>query len=56
MDRPDPVQDTTSPPSTPPTPRKLPSDLPTSLDDRRPLPSYGGETEFYDGWQGRVPS
>ncbi|KAJ9610669.1 hypothetical protein H2200_005446 [Cladophialophora chaetospira] len=35
------------------TPRKLPDDLPTSLDDRRSFPSYGGETEMYDGWQGK---
>ena len=34
-------------------PRKLPDDLPTSLDDRRPFPSYGEETEMYDGWQGK---
>ncbi len=36
----------------PPQPRKLPDDLPTSLDDRRTVPSYGGETEMYDAWQG----
>ena len=34
------------------TPRKLPDDLPTSLDDRRSFPTYGDETEMYDGWQG----
>ena len=33
-------------------PRELPSDLPTSLNDRRPVRSYAGETEMYDGWQG----
>jgi hypothetical protein len=33
-------------------PRKLPDDLPKSLDDRRSFPSYGGETEMYDAWQG----
>ena len=33
-------------------PRILPNDLPTSLDDRRILNSYAGETEMYDGWQG----
>ena len=33
-------------------PRELPSDLPTSLNDRRPVWSYAGETEMYDGWQG----
>lgn len=32
--------------------RKLPDDLPKSLDDRRTFPSYGGETEMYDAWQG----
>jgi hypothetical protein len=36
----------------PQSPRKLPDDLPTSLDDRRSFPSYGGETEIYDAWQG----
>lgn len=35
-------------------PRKLPDDLPTSLDDRRAFSGYGGETEIYDGWQGKV--
>ena len=35
-------------------PRKLPSDLPKSLDDRQPVRNYGGETEMYDAWQGRV--
>ncbi|ETI25491.1 hypothetical protein G647_02264 [Cladophialophora carrionii CBS 160.54] len=34
------------------TPRKLPDDLPTSLDDRRTFANYGEETEMYDGWQG----
>lgn len=35
-------------------PRDLPADLPRSLDDRRRDPTfdYGGETEYYDGWQG----
>ena len=33
-------------------PKELPSDLPTSLNDRRPVRSYAGETEMYDGWQG----
>ncbi|TKA46685.1 hypothetical protein B0A49_13093, partial [Cryomyces minteri] len=28
-------------------------DLPTSLDDRRSFPSYSGETEIYDAWQGQ---
>jgi len=37
----------------PQSPRKLPDDLPTSLDDRRSFPSYGGETEMYDAWQGK---
>ncbi|KAK2858408.1 hypothetical protein FQN49_004764 [Arthroderma sp. PD_2] len=34
-------------------PRTLPPDLPTSLDDRRSIPSYNSETEIYDGWQGQ---
>lgn len=34
------------------TPKKLPDDLPTSLDDRRQFNDYGGETEMYDAWQG----
>ena len=33
-------------------PRMLPHDLPTSLNDRRPVRSYGGETEMWDAWQG----
>lgn len=37
-----------------PRPRKLPDDLPKSLDDRQPVRSYGGETEMYDAWQGMV--
>ena len=32
--------------------RQLPGDLPKSLDDRRPVHSYAGETEMYDAWQG----
>lgn len=38
-------------------PRDLPSDLPRSLDDRRrdTTAEYGGETEYYDGWQGTCP-
>ena len=32
----------------------MPADLPTSLDDRRPTRSVGGETEIYDAWQGRA--
>ena len=32
--------------------RQLPRDLPKSLDDRRPVHSYAGETEMYDAWQG----
>ena len=35
-------------------PRQLPPDLPKSLDDRQPVRSFGGETEMYDAWQGRV--
>ncbi|KAM0426977.1 hypothetical protein ACHAPT_007875 [Fusarium lateritium] len=36
-------------------PRALPSDLPTSLDDRRHVPNEHliSETEMYDGWQGQ---
>lgn len=35
-------------------PRQLPSDLPTSLDDRRaPVSGLGEETEYYDAWAGR---
>ncbi|KAF2753707.1 hypothetical protein EJ05DRAFT_514655 [Pseudovirgaria hyperparasitica] len=34
-------------------PRRLPSDLPTSLDDRRSVPILGEETEIYDAWQGQ---
>ncbi len=34
-------------------PRKLPDDLPKSLDDRKSVPShYTAETEMYDAWQG----
>lgn len=33
-------------------PRELPADLPKSLDDRQPVRHYGGETEYYDAWQG----
>ena len=32
--------------------RRLPKDLPKSLDDRHYVHSYGGETEMYDAWQG----
>ena len=35
--------------------RKLPDDLPTSLDDRRTVQTYAGETEMYDAWQGERP-
>lgn len=35
-------------------PRQLPPDLPKSLDDRRAVRSYVGETEMYDAWQGMV--
>lgn len=48
MDASDPVSE----PSSPQSPRKLPDDLPTSLDDRRTFSNYAGETEMYDGWQG----
>lgn len=33
-------------------PKALPSDLPTSLDDRRMPREPVTETEMYDGWQG----
>ncbi len=33
-------------------PRILPDDLPKSLDDRKSVPVYTGETEMYDAWQG----
>lgn len=37
----------------PPRPRKLPDDLPKSLEDRRSVPThYTAETEMYDAWQG----
>ncbi|KAF2835681.1 ankyrin [Patellaria atrata CBS 101060] len=37
-----------------PTPRKLPDDLPRSLDDRRTAPNpLGEETEIYDAWAGQ---
>ncbi|KAL1643393.1 hypothetical protein SLS61_009227 [Didymella pomorum] len=37
-----------------PPPRQLPSDLPTSLNDRRPVSAYmPEETEIYDAWQGQ---
>jgi hypothetical protein len=39
-------------PQSPQSPRKLPDDLPKSLDDRRTFNSYAGETEMYDAWQG----
>jgi len=33
--------------------QKLPDDLPTSLDDRKAVPThYTAETEMYDAWQG----
>lgn len=35
-----------------PQPPGLPSDLPRSLNDRKLVREYGGETEMYDGWQG----
>ncbi|KAG9234474.1 hypothetical protein BJ875DRAFT_509525 [Amylocarpus encephaloides] len=35
-------------------PRALPPDLPTSLDDRKSVPShFTSETEMYDAWQGQ---
>lgn len=38
--------------ASPQTPRKMPDDLPTSLNDRRTIDRYGAETEMYDAWQG----
>jgi hypothetical protein len=43
-------------PQSPRSPRKLPDDLPTSLNDRRNFPSYTVETEVYDAWHGRSPA
>jgi hypothetical protein len=40
-------------PSPPQRPRQLPDDLPKSLNDRRTVPSFTGETEMYDAWQGK---
>lgn len=37
-----------------PRPRELPLDLPRSLDDRKSVPSYTQETEYYDAWQGEL--
>lgn len=42
------------PGSVPKKDRPLPDDLPKSLDDRRTVPEYAGETEMYDGWQGKT--
>lgn len=39
-----------------PRPRQLPSDLPTSLDDRRAPASFDPGVEVYDAWQGRMLS
>ncbi|KAI9856740.1 MAG: hypothetical protein M1813_008777 [Trichoglossum hirsutum] len=36
-----------------PRPRRLPDDLPKSLDDRRTADTFGTETEIYDAWQGQ---
>lgn len=41
------------PGSSPKKPRVLPDDLPKSLDDRKSVPHYTGETEMYDAWQGQ---
>ena len=35
-------------------PRRLPADLPKSLDDRQPVANFAVETEMYDAWQGKV--
>lgn len=37
-------------------PRALPADLPTSLNDRRPVLDIPSETEIYDPWQGEKRS
>lgn len=37
-----------------PKPRELPLDLPRSLDDRKSVPAYTQETEYYDAWQGEL--
>jgi hypothetical protein len=37
-----------------PRPRELPLDLPRSLDDRKSVPAYTQETEYYDAWQGEL--
>ncbi|KAL8674451.1 MAG: hypothetical protein Q9168_001116 [Polycauliona sp. 1 TL-2023] len=34
-------------------PRRLPADLPKSLDDRHPVAHLARETEMYDAWQGQ---
>lgn len=34
-------------------PRQMPSDLPTSLNDRRSVPVFSQETEIYDAWAGQ---
>ena len=57
MDPTSPLPDDLEPtsPSSPQSIRKLPDDLPTSLDDRRIYRAddgYSGETELYDAWQG----
>ena len=51
-----PTQERASSPESPAAdkPRQLPDDLPKSLDDRRAVRSFGGETEIYDAWQGRA--
>ncbi|KAL2414843.1 Dilute domain-containing protein C25B8.08 [Exophiala dermatitidis] len=48
----DTIQDPASPAESVSSSRKLPNDLPTSLDDRRTVPVFGEEIEIYDGWQG----
>ncbi|KAL8659763.1 MAG: hypothetical protein Q9226_000259 [Calogaya cf. arnoldii] len=34
-------------------PRRLPANLPKSLDDRQPVANFATETEMYDAWQGQ---
>ena len=44
-------------PADPPQARPLPADLPTSLNDRRPVSTFmPDETEIYDAWQGECLS
>lgn len=44
----------TEPDEESPRPRQLPSDLPTSLDDRRAPATFDTGVEVYDAWQGKL--